>query len=47
MKQIPLLNQINKHQRLGANNSYYKVRSSPFSGLGQVVANMITGEDEE
>lgn len=47
MKQIPLLNQINKHQRLGANNSYYKVRSSPFSGLGQVVANMIAGEDEE
>lgn len=47
MKQMPLLNQINKHQRLGANNSYYKVRSSPFSGLGQVVANMITGEDEE
>lgn len=47
MKQIPLLNQINKHQRLGANNSYYKVRSSPFSGLGQIVANMITDEDEE
>lgn len=47
MKQIPLLNQINKHQRLGANNSYYKVRSNPFSGLGQVVANMITDEDEE
>ena len=47
MKQIPLVNQIIKHQRLGANNSYYKVRSSPFSGLGQIVANMITGEDEE
>lgn len=47
MKQIPLFNQINKHQRLGANNSYYKVRSSPFSGLGQIVANMITDEDEE
>lgn len=47
MKQIPLVNQIIKHQRLGANNSYYKVRSSPFSGLGQVVANMITSEDEE
>lgn len=47
MKQIPLLNQINKHQRLGANNSYYKVRSTPFSGLGQIVANMITDEDEE
>lgn len=47
MKQIPLLNQINKHQRLGANNSYYKVRSSPFSGLGQIVVNMITDEDEE
>ena len=46
-KQVPLVNQIIKHQRLGANNSYYKVRSSPFSGLGQVVANMITGEDEE
>lgn len=47
MKQIPLVNQIIKHQRLGANNSYYKVRSSPFSGLGQVVVNMITDEDEE
>lgn len=46
-KQVPLVNQIIKHERLGANNSYYKVRSSPFSGLGQVVANMITGEDEE
>lgn len=47
MKQIPLVNQIIKHQRLGANNSYYKVRSSPFSGLSQIVANMITDEDEE
>ena len=46
-KQVPLVNQIIKHKRLGANNSYYKVRSSPFSGLGQVVANMITSEDEE
>lgn len=46
-KQVPLVNQIIKHERLGANNSYYKVRSSPFSGLGQIVANMITGEDEE
>lgn len=46
-KQVPLVNQIIKHERLGANNSYYKVRSSPFSGLGQVVTNMITGEDEE
>lgn len=46
-KQVPLVNQIIKHERLGANNSYYKVRSSPFSGLGQIVASMITGEDEE
>lgn len=46
-KQVPLVNQIIKHEKLGANNSYYKVRSSPFSGLGQVVANMITDEDEE
>lgn len=46
-KQVPLVNQIIKHERLGANNSYYKVRSSPFNGLGQVVANMITDEDEE
>jgi hypothetical protein len=44
-KQVPLVNQIIKHERLGANNSYYKVRSSPFSGLGQIVANMITDED--
>lgn len=47
LKQVPLANQIRKHERLGANNSYYKVRSSPFSGLGQFAANMITGEDEE
>lgn len=46
-KQVPLVNQIRKHERLGTNNSYYKVRSSPFSGLGQVIANMITDEDEE
>lgn len=46
-KQVPLVNQIIKHERLGANNSYCKVRSSPFSGLGQVVASMITDEDEE
>lgn len=46
-KQVPLVNQIRKHERLGANNSYYNVRSSPFSGLGQIVANMITGEDKE
>jgi hypothetical protein len=46
-KQVPLVNQIIKHERLGANNSYYKVRSSPFSGLGQVVASMIIDEDEE
>lgn len=46
-KQVALVNQIIKHKRLGANNSYYKVRSSPFSGLGQVVANMITDEDED
>lgn len=46
-KQVPLVNQIIKHERLGANNSYYKVRSSPFSGLGQIVANMIADEDEE
>lgn len=46
MKQIPLVNQIIKHQRLGANNSYYKVRSSPFSGLGQFIANKITGEED-
>lgn len=46
-KQVPLVNQIIKHERLGANNSYYKVRSSPFSGLGQIVANMIADENEE
>lgn len=46
-KQVPLVNQIIKHERLGANNSYYKVRSSPFSSLGQIVANMIADEDEE
>lgn len=46
-KQVPLVNQIRKHERLGANNSYYKVRSSPFSGLGQIAANLLTGEDEE
>lgn len=47
LKQVPVVNQIRKHERLGANNSYYKVRQSPFSGLGQFIANKITGEDEE
>lgn len=46
LKQIPLVNQIIKHKRLGANNSYYKVRQSPFSGLGQFIANKITGEED-
>lgn len=46
LKQIPGVNQIRKHERLGANNSYYKVRQSPFSGLGQFIANKITGEED-
>lgn len=46
-KQVPLVNQIRKHERLGANNSYYKVRSSPFSGLGQIAANLLIGEEDE
>ena len=44
-KQVPLVNQIIKHQRLGANNSYYKVRSSPFSCLCKFVFIMITDVD--
>lgn len=47
LKQVFVVNQIRKHERLGANNSYYKVRQSPFSGLGQFIANKITGEEEE
>lgn len=47
LKQVPIVNQIRKHERLGANNSYYKVRQSPFSGLGQFIANKITNEDED
>lgn len=46
-KQVPLVNQIRKHERLGANNSYYKVRSSPFSGLGKLAADWLTGEEDE
>jgi hypothetical protein len=46
LKQVPIVNQIRKHERLGANNSYYKVRQSPFSGLGQFIANKITGEED-
>lgn len=46
LKQVPVVNQIGKHERLGANNSYYKVRQSPFSGLGQFIANKITGEED-
>ena len=46
LKQIPVANQIRKHERLGANNSYYKVRQSPFSGFGQFIANKITGEED-
>lgn len=46
LKQVPVVNQIRKHERLGANNSYYKVRQSPFSGLGQFIANKITSEED-
>lgn len=46
LKQVPVVNQIRKHERLGSNNSYYKVRQSPFSGLGQFIANKITGEED-
>lgn len=46
LEQVPVVNQIRKHERLGANNSYYKVRQSPFSGLGQFIANKITGEED-
>lgn len=46
LKQVFVVNQIRKHERLGANNSYYKVRQSPFSGLGQFIANKITGEED-
>lgn len=46
LKQVPVVNQIRKHERLGANNSYYKVRQSPFSGLGQFIANKIIGEED-
>lgn len=46
LKQVPVVNQIRKHERLGANNSYYKVRQSPFSGFGQFIANKITGEED-
>ena len=46
LKQVPVVNQIRKHERLGANNSYYKVRQSPFSGLGQFIANKITGKED-
>lgn len=46
LKQVPVVNQIRKHERLGANNSYYKVRQSPFSGLGQFIASKITGEED-
>lgn len=46
LKQVPVVNQIRKHERLGANNSYYKVRQSPFSGLGQFITNKITGEED-
>lgn len=46
LKQVPVVNQIRKYERLGANNSYYKVRQSPFSGLGQFIANKITSEED-
>lgn len=46
LKQVPLVNQWRKHQRLGSNNSYYKVRQSPFSGISQFIANLFTDEEE-
>lgn len=32
-KQVPVYNQWMKHERLGVNNSYYKVRANPIQGL--------------
>lgn len=46
LKQVPLVNQWRKHQRLGSNNSYYKVRQSPFSGISQFIANQFTDEED-
>lgn len=46
IRNIPLWNQIGKYERLGTNNRYYKVRSNPFSGFGQIVANAIGGDEE-
>lgn len=45
VKQIPVWNQIQKHEQLGANNSYYKLRSNPLSGISSVIGNWI--EDNE
>ncbi len=45
LKQIPIVNQIGKHERLGTNNSYYRVRSNPFSGFGQIITNAIGDEE--
>lgn len=44
-KQVPLVNQIRKHERLGANNSYYKTRESPISGISKILSDYILGDD--
>ena len=45
VKQIPVWNQIQKHEQLGANNSYYKLRSNPLNGISSIIGNWI--EDNE
>lgn len=45
VKQIPVWNQLQKHENLGANNSYYKLRSNPINGISSIIGSWI--EDNE
>lgn len=41
VKFVPIWNQLQKHENLGNNNQYYKLRTSPLSGISQMLSSMI------
>lgn len=41
VKFVPIWNQLQKHENLGNNNQYYKLRSNPFSGISSLIGDII------
>ena len=41
VKFVPIWNQLQKHENLGNNNQYYKLRTSPLSSISQMLNSMI------